>query len=61
MNKNQDGLYNLLEKDEHAKMYYMSLPDYVQGALQQRIQNISNVNELKSEVEMIRDHLLSET
>lgn len=60
MNKNQDGLYNLLEKDEHAKMYYMSLPDYVQGALQQRIQNISNVKELKNEVEMIRDHLLSE-
>lgn len=60
MKNNQDGLYNLLEQDQHAKMYYMSLPDYVQGALQQRIQNINNVRELKTEVELIRDHLLGE-
>lgn len=57
----QDGLYNLLEKDEHAKMYYMSLPDYVQGALQQRIHSINNVKALKTEVELIREHLLGQS
>jgi hypothetical protein len=45
MNKAKD-LYDLIDTDVTAKQYFMSLPDYVQGMIQQRIDNIQTSDEL---------------
>lgn len=47
MNYKYGGLYNLLNQDKNAKDYFVSLPDYVQGTLQQNIDKISSLQSLK--------------
>lgn len=40
------GLNEMLSRDKTAKSYFMSLPDYVQGMIQQRCENVHNIDEL---------------
>ena len=44
MENRYHGLTDLLSKNSPAKAYYMSLPDYVQGMLQQRNDNIQTAD-----------------
>ncbi len=44
MENRYHGLTDLLSKNSQAKAYYMSLPDYVQGMLQQRNDNIQTAD-----------------
>lgn len=41
-----EGLNNLISQDAKAKEYFMSMPDYIQGMIIQRGQNIHNADEL---------------
>jgi len=47
------GLSEMLNQNGSAKAYFMSLPDYVQGMLQQRAQNIHTEDELRRYAENI--------
>ncbi|WP_312645706.1 hypothetical protein [Hydrogenoanaerobacterium sp.] len=40
------GLNDLLSQSASAKEYFMSLPDYIQGMIQQRTGNIQSEDEL---------------
>lgn len=40
------SLFDLLENNHRAKEYFMSLPDYVQGMIQQRSNNVHTEKEL---------------
>lgn len=42
----QGGLNDLLSKSASAKEYFMSLPDYVQGMIQQRSGHVQSEDEL---------------
>lgn len=44
--KDATGLNELLSADSRAKSYFMSLPDYVQGMIQQRSDNVHSMDEL---------------
>jgi len=41
------GLQDLLGSSDSAKSYFLSLPDYVQGMIQQRSQSILSEDELR--------------
>ncbi len=41
-----DNLNALLSTNNQAKSYFMSLPDYIQGMIQQRSNNVHNMDEL---------------
>ncbi len=51
----QTGLNHLLSSNLSAKEYFMSLPDYVQGMIQQRSDNVHTYSELQR----YADNLLS--
>ena len=40
------GLNEMLSCDDTANSYFMSLPDYVQGMIQQRCGNVHSIDEL---------------
>lgn len=42
-----NGLNDLISKNDQAKSYFISLPDYVQGMIRQRSGNVHNMDELK--------------
>lgn len=42
-----NSLNDLLAESSSAKSYFMSLPDYIQGMIQQRSDNVHNVDELR--------------
>ena len=44
-------LGSLLSANDTAKEYFMSLPDYVQGMIQQRSDNVHTVDELRGYAE----------
>ena len=46
MEQKYAGLNDLLCHDAQAKSYYMSLPDYVQGMMMQRNDNIQTADTL---------------
>jgi len=48
-----NGLNDLLSQSNNAKSYFMSLPDYVQGMIQQRSDNVHNMDELQRYAENI--------
>jgi len=41
------GLGEMLEKNDSAQSYFMSLPDYIQGMIIQRATNIHTEDELR--------------
>ena len=41
------GLNALLSQNSHAKAYFLSLPDYVQGMIQQRTDRIDSEDTLR--------------
>lgn len=45
------GLGELLSADVRAKEYFMSLPDYVQGMIQQRADNVQTCAQLENYAE----------
>lgn len=42
-----NGLNDLLSQNSHAKAYFMSLPDYVQGMIQQRVDRVDSEDTLR--------------
>lgn len=49
MAKNQkySGLQSLISSDRQAKEFFVSLPDYVQGMIQQRSDSVNSLESLK--------------
>lgn len=45
------NLNALLSSNESAKTYFMALPDYVQGMIQQRTCDVHNMDELRQYAE----------
>ena len=48
-----NGLGELLSRSESAKSYFLSLPDYVQGMLQQRSDSVHTEQELRRSAETL--------
>lgn len=46
MEHSYSGLTELISQDAQARAYFMSLPDYVQGMIQQRCGNVHSIDEL---------------
>ena len=42
-----NGLNDLLSQNPHANAYFMSLPDYVQGMIQQRVDRVDSEDTLR--------------
>lgn len=45
------GLYNLLGQNPHAQKFYLKMPDYVQGMLQQHAHQIHSEAEMQEYVQ----------
>ncbi len=45
--KNENNLTSLLQNNASAKEFFLTLPDYVQGAVEKNATNISSESELK--------------
>ena len=46
MEHSYSGLTELISQDAQARAYFMSLPDYVQGMIQQRCGNVHSIDKL---------------
>lgn len=44
--KKCDGLNNLIQSNQVAKAYFMALPDYVQGMVQQQTHEVTSLESL---------------
>ena len=55
MEHSYSGLTELISQDAQARAYFMSLPDYVQGMIQQRNDNVRTaVAELQKTLPMVK-------
>lgn len=51
--QNYRNLNDLLSRNERAKSYFLSLPDYVQGMIAQRTSNVTTYDALRRYAENI--------
>ena len=51
MEHSYSGLTELISQDAQARAYFMSLPDYVQGMIQQRADNVQTCAQLENYAE----------
>ena len=53
MPQEYEGLFDLIEKDQNAKEFYSTLPDYMKEMMSQRSQNVRTEEELRDYAEML--------
>lgn len=51
MSKKYSGLRDLIQEDYEAKVYFLSLPEYVQGQIQQREDHVNSFASLQDYAE----------